>query len=209
MNELSQILNKNEKVLWEGTPQFGPYVARIISVGLAIAFFISLVFVPVGASLLFDSLIDPLEILIPLSVPFIILFGIFGIGTGYALLVYDHIYYVITDKRVILQGGLIGRDYKIVDFDKIQNAEVNVGVFDKLFGNSSGTISIATAGTIGYGKYGSYQLPYRLQSVGNPYKVFEHLKQVSHDVKTDIEYPNALRPSKNPGYKTDYSPEKK
>jgi hypothetical protein len=35
------------------------------------------------------------------------------------------------------------------------------------------------------------------------------LKKVSFDVKTDINYPNKLRPNENPGYNVDYNPEVK
>jgi uncharacterized membrane protein YdbT with pleckstrin-like domain len=87
----------------------------------------------------------------------LILFPHFWIGLilvfGYPIykfLVYKYTYYAITNKRVIIQKGLIGRDFEIVDFDKITNAEVNVGVLDKLFGGNSGSILISTAGTLTY-----------------------------------------------------------
>lgn len=205
MKEFAQILNKNEKILWEGKPNFGPFVAK------------SLIAVPFGFLFLMFSLFWTGMTVVSGAPFFFSLFGSPFILLGllimiepplYALLVYQYVYYVITDKRVLIQGGLIGRDFKIVDFDKIQNAEVNVGLFDKMFGENSGSISIATGGTIAYGKYGPYQLPYILNNIENPYKVFEFFKQVSHDVKTDIEYPNALRPKTNPGYKTDYQSSK-
>ena len=41
-----------------------------------------------------------------------------------------------------------------------------------------------------------------IQSIYEPYAVFKRLKETSHDVKSDIEYPNAMRPAHNPGYNT-------
>jgi hypothetical protein len=35
-------------------------------------------------------------------------------------------------------------------------------------------------------------------------EVFKMVKQTSVDIKTDYNYPNALRPETNPGYKTKY-----
>lgn len=126
----------------------------------------------------------------------------------YSLLSYSYIHYAITNKRVIMQRGLIGRDFQMVDFDKITNAEVNVGIIDKLVGNSSGTILISTAGTFVQTRRGARPKPYGLVRIANPYDVFKLFKKVSHDIKTDIHYPNKLRPKSNPGYQTSYNPKK-
>lgn len=124
----------------------------------------------------------------------------------YQLLVYKHVYYAITNKRVLFQKGLIGRDFEIVDFDQITNAEVNVGVFDTLFGGKTGSILISTAGSITYQRGIGSQRPYTLRNIENPYEVFKFFKKVSHAVKTDIQFPNQYRPTTNPGYKTEYNP---
>jgi hypothetical protein len=41
-------------------------------------------------------------------------------------------------------------------------------------------------------------------AIEDPYQVFKLVKQTSLDIKTDINYPNALRPETNPGYQTKY-----
>jgi hypothetical protein len=43
-------------------------------------------------------------------------------------------------------------------------------------------------------------------SISNPYDVFRALKGVEVAVKTDWNYPNALRPATNPGYTTGLTP---
>jgi hypothetical protein len=43
-------------------------------------------------------------------------------------------------------------------------------------------------------------------AIENPYDVFKLLKQTYFDIKTDVEFPNKLRPSVNPGYPSDYQP---
>jgi len=48
--------------------------------------------------------------------------------------------------------------------------------------------------------------PFTISNIPDPYEVFKLFKKVSHDVRTDIEYPNKLRPKTNPGYKSDYKP---
>ncbi|MEK6952323.1 MAG: PH domain-containing protein, partial [Nanoarchaeota archaeon] len=132
---------------------------------------------------------------------------IFGIPI-YQILVYKHMYYAITNKRILFQKGLICRDFEMIDFDQITNAEVNVGLFDKLFGGDSGSILISTAGSFTYGRNGPVQRPYTLRNIANPYEVFKFFKKVSHAVKTDIQYPNKYRPKTNPGYGTEYNPNK-
>jgi hypothetical protein len=44
------------------------------------------------------------------------------------------------------------------------------------------------------------------RAIENPYEVFKAIKQVSLDIKTDMNYPNDLRPEDNQGYKTKYTP---
>ena len=43
------------------------------------------------------------------------------------------------------------------------------------------------------------------EAISNPYEVFKNVKQVSVDIKTDYNYPNALRPDNNPGYNAKYN----
>jgi len=130
---------------------------------------------------------------------------VFGVPL-YSKLVWKYTHYAITNKRVIIKSGLIGRDFKTVDHDKITNVEVNISFWDKLLAKSSGSIYIFTAGTIAYGRHGPYHTPYRLSNVSEPYRVFRFFKKVSFDVKTDVHYPNKYRPDTNPGYRTRYRP---
>ena len=202
MDELNKVLEKSEKVLWQGAPAFKPFFFG--GGGSIIAAIVGFVFIGaslfVGAGTIFFLLVPHF---------WIGLFLVFGVPL-YNFLVYKKIYYAITDKRVLMQGGLVGRDFEMVDFDQITNTEVNVGVADKLFGSgNTGTILISTAGTFTYSRSGQIAKPYRFSNITNPYDVFKFFKKVSHDVKTDINYPNKYRPKTNPGYPTDYKPKKK
>ncbi len=203
MKELDKILDENEKVFWEGKPNFWPFFFS----GLEIVFFGS-IFIVTGAIIFFKAISEGniLFLLFPhFWVGVVIVFGI----PLYKILVHKHLYYAITNKRVLLQRGLIGRDFEIVDFDQITNADVNVNLFDKLFGGSSGSIRISTAGSFTYGRNGNQiSRPYTLSNVSNPYEVFKFFKKVSHAVKTDIHFPNKYRPSDNPGYDTKFNPKK-
>jgi hypothetical protein len=121
---------------------------------------------------------------------------------------YKNTFYAITNKRAVFQSGIFGIDFKTVDFDQITNAQVSVGLFDLISGGNSGTINISSAGTVSMGKYGPVNTPYGMCNIKEPYNVFKYFKKLSFDVKTDISYPNKLRPAQNPGYNTK-SPVKK
>lgn len=205
MRELDKVLDSNEKVFWEGAPNFLPFVVGRTLLILLIAIIFIVVVVLNAASKNFGggllSLLLAINI-IWIGVPVLLIASIF------LYLSYKRTYYAITNKRVIIQKGIIGRDFQIVDFDKITNAEVNIGVFDKLLSRSSGSILISTAGTFTYGKHGPIPRPYVLSNIPNPYEVFKFFKKVAHSVKTDIEYPNVYRPKTNLGYRTSYNPKK-
>ena len=46
------------------------------------------------------------------------------------VLVHRNTVYALTNKRVMLRSGFFGIDFKAIDFDKIQNLEVNMPVQD-------------------------------------------------------------------------------
>ncbi|MBM3234304.1 hypothetical protein FJZ19_04395 [Candidatus Pacearchaeota archaeon] len=206
MREIEKVLDEKEKIMWEGSPQFWPFFfgRSIITTIFGIIWMIFLIpFIFFG---IWSAIKGQLWGLGVFLMPhfWIGIALIVGIPIYNALL-YRVSYYAITNKRVIIQKGVIGRDFEIVDFDQITNAEVNVGVMDKMFGKNSGSILISTAGTFTYTRRGPVQKPYTISNITNPYEVFKFFKKVSHAVKTDISYPNKYRPKTNPGYNTEYS----
>lgn len=207
MKDYKQILNDNEKVLWEDKPQLTPFFASSLSsipIGLLVLYIVWNYYATYfNLSALQGGGNSP-SLTFLFMIP-VMLLGISAtISPLYRLLEFKNVYYVITDKRVLIQNGLIGRDFQIIDFDKIQSAEVRVGILDKLLGGGSGSIYI-DSGRLSYSRNRSYSHPYVLLHIAKPYEVFSFFKKVSHDVKTDIEYPNALRPTSNPGYQTEYN----
>jgi hypothetical protein len=100
------------------------------------------------------------------------------------------------------RSGFWGIDIKAIDYDKIIDIEVNVNPIENLFG--VGTIKAFSGGA----GDDSRRLNDRFIAISNPYEVFKKIKEVSVDIKTDWNYPNAMRPAENPGYKTQYNPEK-
>ena len=105
---------------------------------------------------------------------------------------HKNVLYAITDKRIIVRNGVIGLDFESINYADISNVRVDVSVIERI--KQVGTVFITTAS----GK------SICLLSIPEPYNIYKKINKVFMDVKTDIHYPNALRPDVNPGYKTTY-----
>lgn len=204
MNETSKVLNQNEQILWEGQPQFLPYAMGILSI---------IIFGLIWTGMSLSVFIPSYKTLGFMGMPFIfVLIGIFMLvyNPVYRILVYKHVWYVMTDKRIIFQRGLIGRDFDFVDYDKIESAAVNVDILDKIFGRNSGDIRIYANRIVSRqteGRISVTNKPFVMEHITDPYAVFELFKKTSFDIKSDINFPNVLRPKENKGYQTEYKPD--
>lgn len=202
MDELNLVLDKNEKLLWSGKPKFLPYViTRVMILGVVIFMFtfIGVIFILSNTGTNVTNRFDIID-------PLLLWSTIIAIAGSNILvrLWWRVAFYGITDKRVILQSGIFGRDFTFMDFDKIQNTNVNIGLIDKIF--KTGSIFMFT----GFSSGGTRNITYTktIANIPNPYDVFKLFNRTEFDVKTDMNYPNKLRPGDNPGYKTEYKPDK-
>lgn len=113
-----------------------------------------------------------------------IVIGVFVITllltTLFAILSYQKKYYAYTNKRILIQGGVIGIDYKGLDHKMIGAIEVRVDLLDKIVGKDTGTI-----------KFGSQASPLSKQTapmfifygVQDPYNVYREIKKYIDSVK--------------------------
>lgn len=114
--------------------------------------------------------------------------------------------YYVTDKRIIIQTGIIGASYQTIYYKDIRNVELRIGIIDKMLG--VGDIYISTGNIIGLGnttRVGNNNLRNVILDIENPYEIYPKLQKIVLDIQTDIEYPNAYRPSENNGYNTKYN----
>ncbi len=196
--DFQSTLDDNEKLIWADKPTLIPYIAsniwhNIIFLGFAMYVILS----TWGAHR--NSGSGNVDIFIYLVPGFILFMG--GRGILSAIFSYSNTIYAYSARRVIIRTGFIGIDYLTIDYDKIADTEVTVNLFEKMYG--VGTVKFSTGAKDSKGN----MLYQQFTSIKNPYEVFKELKQVTVDVKTDYNYPNALRPEKNPGYKSEYDPE--
>jgi hypothetical protein len=203
MTTIDSVLNEGEKIIWRARPKFWPFVLQSFfgagsRPGTAVTYFYLIVyFFVLSYSAKFSFLYFMIIVVIGLLLLFL-----------YPVLLYKKVEYAITDKRIVLQKGVIGRDFDSIDFDKIQDMTVNVGVTDKIFG--TGSISSVSAGESVYTKRGYKILPkVFFRAISQPYEVYKILKQVTFDIKAEMQFPSAYRPKTTKGYNTEYEPEDK
>lgn len=110
--------------------------------------------------------------------------------------------YAVTDKRIILRNGLVGYEYQSLYYTEIGNVSLHVGFIDQMLG--VGDINIAMNVPIATGKN---QLSPAILDIEDVQRVFSIIQRTVLDIQTDMQYPNAMRPDINPGYKTAYRPE--
>ena len=196
--QFEQVLDKDEKVMWTGSPKLIPFlVTGLPFLGIGILWFC----IDYFGFIKNQGIDNP-----SFSVPFFILhlFPFWGsiLNMGRLALVYNNTFYIYTNKRLMMRSGFWGTDFMAIDDDKISDIEVNVNPIENMYG--VGTVQAFSGRTSAKGN----RVYDKFVAVEKPYEVFKMIKQISVDIKTDYNYPNALRPEENPGYKTDYKPTK-
>ena len=110
------------------------------------------------------------------------------------VLSHKNIEYVFTDKRIILRSGLIGIDYKTINYADVVAVNCKVGIIERIF--KVGDIHIQAKSQTGI-----------LNNIPEPYFYLSKLQKIALDLKSDMAFPNDLRPSTNHGYRTKYNPD--
>lgn len=154
--ELRSVLRPDEKIVWYGKPT--PSIAVLRSLprsvfGLIFLFVaILVIFTGEAPALIFGSIF--------LTIALLMVVG----GPLYAYLRMKVIEYVITNKRLITKYGIIGRDYRFTEIDKIQSVDVIVDFWDKVF--NAGKVRATLMG-IGGHTFSSINDPYEVQKIIN------------------------------------------
>lgn len=196
-NSIDDVVDDNEKVLWRDKPNAASYVLAAMVKMLPIA----LVWLIFDGTFIYIMAMGMSNGDIPLTilwfiVPFFLLHLTpvwLWIGkTVKAAREVRNLEYAITDKRIIIRSGMIGIDFKFINYTEIDSVNVKVGIIDRIF--KVGDIYINSSVNSGV-----------LWDVANPYQIGNALQKVTQDIKSDIHYPNAMRPDTNPGYTTDYT----
>lgn len=104
---------------------------------------------------------------------------------------YKNIEYAFTNKRIIIKTGVIGIDFKSVYYSNINSVNLRVGLIDKMMKVGDIYINSTSNAVVIY-------------DIEKPYFISQKLQEIVADIKSDIEFPNDLRPDSNGGYHTRY-----
>jgi hypothetical protein len=197
--EFDSIKDENEEILWTGKPKFAPYIFTGVFFAV-VTIAIGLIWLLAARNFTSNNVNGKGD--------YFWLFGLIPMVQGLYVflkkaLSFSNTAYAYSNKRVMMRTGFIGTDFKSIDYDKISDMEVTVNIIERIC--NVGTIRFFS-GRTQTDEGNTTKLYDNWNAIENPYEVFKMLKKTSIDIKTDINYPNALRPETNPGYNTKYKP---
>lgn len=202
--ELQHILGSDETILWTGKPRLLPWLLDRISVSILFTLF-GAAMIGLGYLLLDSPNGGMQSFSIVAGVGAILLIIALG-GLIREFLLWRRMTYALSNRRIIVQSGIVGRDFVTTDYDQLTDISVNINVTDKLCGGNTGSLMFATAsGTSATAQTAGYTTN-QFTHIPDPYTVFNYFKKTAYDTKSDMYFPNALRPDTNPGYTTKYEP---
>ncbi len=194
-NKIEEILDEDEQLLWKGKPKKKAFILNAFFKMMPFAivwlcfdlFFISNV---IGAAEIFDGLYIFLIVFFAFHLMPVWIW-IYNVITANKK--HKNLDYAFTNKRIIVKSGIIGIDFKTIYYSEIDLVNLKVGLIDKMLHVGDIYIKSSTGATI-------------LYDLENPYFISQKLQKIVVDIKTDIEFPNNLRPKENNGYNTKYRP---
>jgi len=185
LSKLDKLLNANEKAIWSGKPVKTAFILPALgSIPFGLFFLGFSIFWLWGAA----SAGAP-DFFTLFGLPFLLLgFGIAFGPSVWQFMRYRNTEYMITNQRIITQTGAIGLDTRFVDFDKIQEVYIKIGIIDKFFGTgtlyamTAGFSGFAPAGRFGYG--GMQGLRPSLAALKEPYQMQKLLQEAIENAQT-------------------------
>lgn len=195
-NSIDDIRHDDETILWRDKPDRRSYIAAAVIKMLPIA----ILWLVVDVGFITGISIGMAKGGVPLAVlGFVIPFFLIHLAPVWmwisnilkAKLELKNIEYALTDKRIIARSGVVGVDFKYIHYSEVQSVNIKVGLIDKMFKVGDIYITAQHSSVV-------------LYDIRDPYRISKKIQQVVFDIQTDINYPNALRPDSNPGFKTKY-----
>jgi membrane protein YdbS with pleckstrin-like domain len=98
----------------------------------------------------------------------------------FASLAYRKRYYAYSNKRILIRSGIIGVDFKVLEYKLLGAMTVNVNVIDKILGGKTGTIHFGSASSpiMGYGAGKvSAMNAFTFSHVEKPYQLLREIKK--------------------------------
>lgn len=195
LKNIEDVIGSDEQILWRGKPKKRAYLINAFTKMLPIAL-IWLIFDGGFIGLMIGTMDEiPAPVKIFMAVFFLFHLAPVWIWLSHVLTAnrqHENLEYAFTQKRIIIKSGIIGIDFKNIYYSEIDSVNLRVGLVDR----------IEKVGDIYIKSIGGANVLYDLE---NPYTLTEKLQKIVVDIKTDIQFPNNLRPAENDGYYTKYT----
>jgi len=108
-----------------------------------------------------------------------------GITVGFLLiwwlcghLWYKNRYYAYSDKRILIRAGIIGIDYKSLEFKSLTATIVKVSLLDKLVRKDTGTIRFGSPSSPVQSIFSSHSNQYTFDHIKAPYATLKEIKEL-------------------------------
>ena len=199
------VLVENEKILWKGKPN---RTAFMINSALSPLTVFAILWLLVDGAFIWaiiasGEIKDVLFFIIPffaihLMPVWIWLGNILTAGKRW-----KNTEYAITDKRILIKTGFWGIDFKTIYYKDIKNVNLRKGIIDSSLGVGDLYFEVTLPYYIG-NTGNTANSNYVMFDLENPYELYTKIQKTVLDIQTDIEFPNAYRPTENPGYTTNY-----
>lgn len=109
--------------------------------------------------------------------------------------------YYVTNRRILIQTGVLSQDVQTIYYKDINNINLRVGILDRFLGVGDIYFDLGY-----YRSNGKTRVNYKaFLDLEDAHNVYTQVQKVIMDIQSDIEFPNAYRPEENPGYHTKYN----
>ncbi|MGI6745113.1 MAG: Bacterial membrane flanked domain protein [Firmicutes bacterium ADurb.Bin300] len=199
-NDISGLLMENEQVLWSGKPKKNAFIINksLVMMPFALLWFCFDAFF-IGTMASTGSMKKMWLFIIPFFAFHLMPVWIWLWNVLSANRQWKNTEYAVTDKRIIIRGGVLGYNFQNIYYTEINSVDLHVGIIDRMLGVGDIIVNPVV-------KTAQKSRSPAILDIENPYELFGKIQKTVLDIQTDIHYPNELRPNQNRGYDTEYRP---
>ena len=209
-NELKALIGTNERIKYEGRPDYKTYIFEtIFNPLLPIAIIWAALDFGILGFGVFGQGNTPtgfLAFIIPFMLLHLMPVWIYLGGVLLARRRYNNTYYIVTDHAVYMSSGAFRKQFAHKPFAELSHVDLHRGIFDQWFGVGDVELSSSQAFE-SLDSNGNRSVSIRSMSICNIkeyVEVYQMVKKLQEDIYTDVMYPNDKRPPENHGYNTEY-----
>ena len=199
-NDLKKLIGPDESIYYEGKPNKKCYIFEsIFNPLLPFALLWALIdFAVLGGIFMSGEMGNALLFIIPFMLIHLMPVWIYLGGVFFTIKKYKNTAYIVTDRAIYVSDGIFAQTFNTKPFAELSRIDLHRGVFDQMF-NVGDIIATSNQYSVN-GRIATI----KISSISNYLEVYNMVKKLQTDIYTDVMYPNAKRPTENPGYNTKY-----